>query len=750
MKKIIALMLCTVLCFGLAPAALAEGEGGVLTITDSLTITSDDTWNYDSVTIGEGGVLTIETGGRLELQAVSITNYGTIIVNEATEDDPPNEGRLEIRDDGDKPGLLTNNGQLTINGQVEIISGAELANSGTIKVDGFLRFAGGAVVTNSGTVTGGENGRIQLDNPSDAEAPLKITGLDFYDNAADAAVTADPNGQFLYDADSAKWVRDGGGPGPGSEGDPEGDGTLHTVTVILPENGSISAEEMVDYSVGVLDREDHVFTITPDDGYIVISVFVTSGDFVDDQSWNLHYNGDGSFDFLLEDVQSDLTLEVIFRQASLEELLNQNYVVLEEETDTTDEIKAVLAGQFASKGYAVSKDDILVHDVLTGGIASSGYGTFTFIVTLGEETSASQNGYIVDSFDDVIFKLTNGEGYTEIRVARNTSKPAAVYEVEVPAMHSGTMEIFGCGNLVAAPFASGLLTPDGKVPLPFNRAQFHIFSFSSGLNLHSFYVIQEDAFCVQVAAESGTGEQKTATWDLGRYADLTEGSYTSQVFFGNDEFILSLPSSDIGGVKTLEVETGVFSGYTVSDNEDGTYSVAFLSDYYDFVTINLTINGSIERQLNINRVGVHIEPYIYEDGPPSFQVFHGTQYGTLINFSDGNHYRVYGTYYIPDNGDSAPYGLYVIYTWQDGSKTTEIITEPCGSPTPGSAEFSDGVFHYDDNQANACDYLLYSGPKAKSAPAKINVTVLKGDPTAAGAFDGVFFGSGEGVTWAKK
>ena len=57
---------------------------------------------------------------------------------------------------------------------------------------------------------------------------------------------------------------------------------------------------------------------------------------------------------------------------------------------------------------------------------------------------------------------------------------------------------------------------------------------------------------------------------------------------------------------------------------------------------------------------------------------------------------------------------------------------------------ANGVFHY-DNHADCCDYLLYAGTEAE-APVKINVTVLKGDPTAA-SFGGVFFGSGAGITW---
>lgn len=532
-------------------------------------------------------------------------------------------------------------------------------------------------------------------------------------------------------------------PGPGRE---PGDRTLHNVTIIPPQNGTVTEK------VYVLDGEDLTFTITPAAGYKVLSVLVTQDDFVEDQSWNLQYVGEGIFEFLLEDVRSDLTLEVVFGKASIEDLLMNSFVVLFSHA-TKEGIKQELVNQFGNLGYVVAAGDISVSNVLTDEIEYSGYGLFTFTVTLDAVTSDETTGYIVESANHIIFKLNDGKGIEVIKVV-HADLDSETHELSVPAMHSGTMEIFGYGNLIAPPLdpqvADSMI--DGKIPLPFYRAQFHIFSFSSGINLYGFYVIQEDALCVQVAAKTGSEEQRTMQWDLNRYAELTKGDYISDVFFGNKEFVLSLTSSNIGAAENLIVETGEFDGYTIEGNDNGTYSVNFLSDYYDFITINLTINETIQRKLHIRRVGVNIETYAWKSGPPSFNVFHGTQTGTHIDFSDDNLYRVYGTYYIPDNGEEAPYGLYVTYTWADGSKTTAIITEPCNDPTPNSNFLKDnngkGVFHYGDS-ANCCDYLLYSGPDKETAPVEISVTVLKDDPTETDAFGGIFFGSRAGVTWNK-
>ncbi len=168
-----------------------------------------------------------------------------------------------------------------------------------------------------------------------------------------------------------------------------------------------------------------------------------------------------------------------------------------------------------------------------------------------------------------------------------------------------------------------------------------------------------------------------------------------------------------------------------------------MSDYYDDITISLTINGSVSRQLRIHRVGVHIEEFAQGEGPSELQ--HGTQVGTLIDYSDGNLYRIYASYYIPDHGTEAPYGLCVVYTWKDGSTATEVITEPCNDPNP-FIDFSNGVFFFGENAA-CSDFLLYSAPNSANAPVKVNVTVLKDDPMKDDKFGGVFFGSGAGVTW---
>lgn len=529
-----------------------------------------------------------------------------------------------------------------------------------------------------------------------------------------------------------------------------GDGSIHLITVLPPVNGSVTADGIVDGLVQVEDGYDITFIVIPDFGYMVSSVIVTQDGYMDDWSFNLNYTGTGAFEFPLMEVRGDMTIEFIFAEADLEMLIESNFVVLKEEAESVSGIKSSLANQFGNYGYVVSENDINISNVDIDEIDNTGYGFFTFSVALGDEQSDERIGYIVDSPSDIIFKLDDGNGNVEIRVVRPSEDPN-IDELAVPAMATGTMEVFGYGNLIAAPM-SDLEMDGGKIKLPFYRGQFHIMSFmpEANLNLYGFYVIQDDALCVRVSAKSGGSEQKTHQWDFNRYTNLTVGNDISNVFFGNDEFVLAIPPNGIGAAESLVIETGIFAGYTIEDNGDGTYSVNFLSDFYDYVTVNLTINGNIDRQLHIRRIGIDISAYMWDEIAPPNAVFHGTQSGTRIEFTEDNNYKIYGTYCIPDNGDVAPYGLYVVYTWANGSKTTAIITDPCNDPAPMAEDiFSNGVFHY-ENHVDSCDYLLYSGKNEAQAPVKINVTVLKGDPSMSGSFDGVFFGSGAGVEWTKE
>jgi len=212
---------------------------------------------------------------------------------------------------------------------------------------------------------------------------------------------------------------------------------------------------------------------------------------------------------------------------------------------------------------------------------------------------------------------------------------------------------------------------------------------------------------------------------------------------------LSLPTAGIGGAVGFSTNTGTFAGYTVTE-QDGAYTVEFLSNFYNEVSLDITIEGTngagAVQPLTIRRVGLHIADYASERNANA--ILHGTSPGTRLDFGGEEGYRIYATYYIPDNSTVAPYGLFITYTWGDGATTSTVITNREMAPfdTDG-IDFIDGVFIY-DNYANACDYLLYSAANSTNAPTRVSVIVLKSAPDAE-QFGGVSFGSGAGVHWVR-
>ncbi|MGI6622066.1 MAG: InlB B-repeat-containing protein [Acetivibrionales bacterium] len=160
--------------------------------------------------------------------------------------------------------------------------------------------------------------------------------------------------------------------------EPIGDGTMHTITVQEPVNGSVTATGMVDWQVEVKDGYDVTFTVTPDPGYRISAVMITEDGFTDDWSWNLAYLGNGDFEFPLFEVRGNMDIEFVFEEEDLESLLENNFVVLEEETESDSDLKESLIRQFGGYGYAISEGNITITDVDKEDIDNDDYGDIYF------------------------------------------------------------------------------------------------------------------------------------------------------------------------------------------------------------------------------------------------------------------------------------------------------------------------------------------------------------------------------------
>lgn len=549
---------------------------------------------------------------------------------------------------------------------------------------------------------------------------------------------------------------------------PIGDGSIHEVVVEVIGDGTVDAVGIADNIIPVEDGFDTTLTITPDSGYRILSVTTE----MDDLTRTLVGNGDGTFSLTLTEVMEDTNLSITFVEENLEDLLCKSYAVLEEDVESEELLKNALVREFEYLGFAFDREKIWIDNIDTSEIGTKGYGTFEFRVEVDEEESDWQIAYIVPEFSDIIVKSEGSYNGTpiaeedEIRIAHREDGENGLFSA--PAMDSGTIEFIGpyhfhiegwMGESISSFGESGVskltvidsfyriwLHLENRVAVPYHGHP----NEEKRLNWFGFNLLQDDALCLFVDAKSEEGTQHTIQWSLNRYALLNYGEYVSEVFFGNDTFEIVVPEGNFGGINNISIETGDFQGYTITETEPGRkFEVFFKSDYYDRVTLDILINDNVHKQLTVHRVGVQIQKEVYNpERGPYVNLAHGTQNGTALDYYDGLYYKVFATYCIPDGGTTAPYGLYVTYTFADGTKTSEIITQPCDNPPENinAEEYIDGVFVYYGNAA-CCDYLIYAAEDDSNAPAKINVTVLKGNPLDTNAFEGVFFGSGAGVEW---
>lgn len=276
--------------------------------------------------------------------------------------------------------------------------------------------------------------------------------------------------------------------------------------------------------------------------------------------YGVEYNEDGSFTLTIRDVFQDMTLDIIFESENAEDITIKKYVITEN-NDTPEKVAEALAREFGFITYAVNPAGINVENIDLSGIAEVGYGTFDFSVTVGGVLIEDQ-GFIVPTHEHILFDFdgtNDGEPVNEIRVLT----PADIEDMifGVPAMDSGSIRLYGVNGIRF----EGVLSSDVHdafiggtrieciIGRAFYRAQWHISnSFhmdnSQALNLFSLNLIQDNAFCVEVAASSGEGS-------LPAIPGVT--TYTLELPAS------SLSKTEAGGALALSTDAGTI---TIPDN----------------------------------------------------------------------------------------------------------------------------------------------------------------------------------------
>lgn len=573
----------------------------------------------------------------------------------------------------------------------------------------------------------------------------------------------------------------------------------HIITIPKPVNGNIQivGEDGYIPAGGITltsnTRDVVSFFIFPDDGYHTPANY--PGGYKLSRVYMVDETGteiEGMIDIYYDETagriradietQSDYTLrfDFVIRMPGGYDFYYEDIVVLNSEIDTLEALKNAIRREYGLRGIYLWADDVLAYGMPTFYEMTSENGIdFKYGIAPVRDPRHSTGViyilvYVVENVTNIVFGTGPDTAY--ITNASDPFSSNAMFEMQgFTSMNTSIHGVYDPMFMPLSEEASSAFNIHTFVPgnpmwgyywlKPFYAAQFHVVNRArepeNQLNLFPFTIIQENALCMRVEATSESGTQETFPWELNTYPHVTLGDSTHEVFFGNDRVILEKPAGGIGDIASMRAAASNSPGYTFTNNNDGTITIDFMSDYYDKVSVPLTITkqsgGTVQRNLIIHRVGVDIQAHDAQDGNPSSTrtVFHGTQYGNLVDFADGNKYKITVSYYIPDYGGDRPYGLYVTRKYANGRIETQVITQPMTNPHPGQADWFDPdkmIYMYNDGSsgwANAADYLIYAGPNAASAPVEVSVLVLKNAPTNGGLFGGVDYGSGTGVKWTK-
>lgn len=491
------------------------------------------------------------------------------------------------------------------------------------------------------------------------------------------------------------------------------------------------------------DMVSYYFTLNP--GYKIKDVGVRQENGLTEGVFTAYDSISGT---LYADVETNFNYTLVVETEVLTGLPTLYYAILDSEVNGDESaMKSAIRRELGLQRIFVSDEDITIADDTPPAMAIG--ATYKKVTVAGLGVA---HFYIVGNAKTLLIlnEPENGDKVLTVYDGSENSDFEPV-TITIPAITSGKIYAFGPYGAFAMDMsrAIGLNLPvsagdDGayNVTGAFYNMQWHVINHGTppetAINWYPTNIVTADAVYIEATATKSKVTQEAGAWSIDTSPRIStvdkDGTvnYRLEVFFGNDTVTLSPPAA--GNVTGVAVRTASDSpGYTFADESDAV-KVTFHSDYYDYITVPLTLTlrdgGTQAANVTIYRVGVDIQEH--SSGGMS-QVWHGTQSGSLVDLTE-NGFKLTASYYIPDGGNIAPYGLFITRTYTDGRVETETILVSM-----------EGVFDYGD-VASAIDYLIYSGTDAATAPVSVSVLVLKDEPSN-NAFGGVSFGSGIGVTW---
>ena len=252
--------------------------------------------------------------------------------------------------------------------------------------------------------------------------------------------------------------------------------------------------------------------------------------------------------------------------------------------------------------------------------------------------------------------------------------------------------------------------------------------------------------------DSETNKEAWA-WETNTSYDIKESGEKSETdfYFGYGKAIISpLTGTSLAGIPVKELtKVEVLGGIPenavkVTKNADKTFTLEFLSDFYDQVQLQLTylMKDETEKQntLTINRVGIVLQyGRTPGDDKNRVQIYHGHQSGEFIS-NDGKEMGgvIYATYYHPQgtgNIESSDTSLYVTLHYRDGRTEQRIIKASFfKKEDSGHTAMSDYVIAIAPQEGNLEDLL----------PTYVEAIAVE-NADASGRFNGAKLGAGKGV-----
>lgn len=277
-----------------------------------------------------------------------------------------------------------------------------------------------------------------------------------------------------------------------------------------------------------------------------------------------------------------------------------------------------------------------------------------------------------------------------------------------------------------------------------------------------FVVYKPDFLGVTI---NGTGETKSPlAWSVESSLSIAETGRNenknteTDIYFGFSQVEIAPVTSDnvaglrVAGIQSVEVLDGIPENAVKIEetNEDGKYTIHFLSNYYDTVRIRATYvlgDGTTDSGvMTLNRVGIMIQGGGTAGDSHTVNIFHGHDMGQTLDDAVYDAYKAknldkqhgdykfayYATYYYPTNSlaTSADVSLFVTYTYADGSVERKLLE-------------SDYFTSATEENVAMSDYILYMGD-GRNAPVKVE-TIAVPNANADGTINGAKLGAGKGV-----